>query len=289
MTAADRATGLGPDEQVFVEDEAGRCLAAIEATGCPAPALLRAAAIGVLPDETAAAVIAHVHACGICRQITTDLLELDAELDMLEDARIRRRIARGRRPPIWRAAALAASMVLAVGGALVISRGADPGAAPAVPGQTRPVIAMPAGPGILVADKLEPRIDAAALAWRGSDDRFAVDLAAALKPYAENNFKAATAALTKLATQYPDHAEPALYLGICQLLMDRPVGAEQTLRKAAAMGGSTLEDARWYLAVAVYQNGRRSEARQLLADVCRDNGSRAAEACLAQEQAGEAR
>ena len=289
MTAADRAKRLEPDEMAFVEDGAGHGLAAIEATGCPGPALLRAAAIGVLPDETATAVVAHVRACAICRQVTTDLLEINTELDMLEDARIRRRIARGRRPAIWRVsrvAALAASMVLAVGATVVVSRGADPGAVPAVAGQRRPVIAMPAGAGVLVAGKLEPRIGAAALTWRGSDDRFAVDLAAALRPYAGNDFKAATASLTKLAAQYPDRAEPALYLGICHLLLDRPLDAERALRKAVAMGGSTLEDARWYLAVAAYQNGRRSEARQLLADLCHSNGVRGAEACLAHEQAG---
>ena len=69
--------------------------------------------------------------------------------------------------------------------------------------------------------------------------------------------------------------------------MDCPVEAETALRRAASLDSPVLEDARWYLAVATYQNGRRSEARQLLAAMCRGNGTRAAEACLAHDQAGE--
>lgn len=283
MTAAHRARGLSPDEEAFVQDE-GRLLAAIDATGCPPPALLRAAAVDALPPDMAAPVHAHVRACGICRQLTADLLDVDAELDMLEDARIRRRVSGARRTPVWRAVAVAATLVIAAGGAVLASRASNPGVIPTL---SSPAAARPAFPtrSILAADKLEPRVDAGMLVWRGGSDHFTLDLAAALKPYAENNFKAASAALEKLQARYPEHAEPSLYLGIARLLMDRPVEAEQALRRAAAIDGPLNGDARWYLAVAQYQNGRRSDARQLFAQICRDNTARSAEACLAQDQA----
>jgi hypothetical protein len=69
-----------------------------------------------------------------------------------------------------------------------------------------------------------------------------------------------------------------------RLLMDRPAEAERALRQAAALGGGTEDDARWYLAVAVYQNGSRREAKQLLAALCEGRGRRAAEACVAADQ-----
>jgi tetratricopeptide (TPR) repeat protein len=288
MTAAQRAKGLGPDEQAFVDGGPGGRLAAIEATGCPAPALLRAAAVGALPEPLASGVHGHVRSCAICRQLTADLLELDTELDMLEDARIRRRIDRGRRAPLWRVAALAASLTIAAGAGWLALTAADPGPIPPRLALSRPA-APPPSITVLAPDKLEPRVDASALVWRGASDRFQADLAAALKPYAANQFKAAGDALERLAAQYPDRAEPALYLGISRLLMDRPVDAAKALRKAASLGGPDQDDARWYLAVAEYQNGRRAESRQLLAQLCHDNGTRSAEACLAQEQAGDAR
>jgi hypothetical protein len=288
MTAADRAKGLDPDEARLVDGAPGRSLADIVAPGCPPPALLRAASVGALPDEIAGGIGAHVHACAICRQLTADLLDLDTEIDMLEDARIRRRVDRGRRAPVWRIAAIAATVTIAAGGALLVLAASKIGAIPVV---DRPARATPRPPfvSILSADKLAPRITAATLVWRGGGDRFELDLAAALKPYADNNFKAAGAALERLASRYPDRAEPVLYLGVSRLLMDRPLEAEKALRKAASLGGPMVDDARWYLSVALYQNGHRPEARQLLADLCVKNGARSAEACVAQDQAGDTR
>jgi hypothetical protein len=292
MRAAARSNGFTPEEQAFADGEPGRGLAAVENPGCPAPALLCAAANDALPDDLAAHVTSHLAACAICRQVQSDLLALDTELDAFENARIRRRIepqiVRRPRAAMWRVAAIAASVTLAVGGALLATGRFDAGALPPAPGLTRAAVTPPSV-GILAASKLEPRLDASLLTWRGGQDDFMVALANALRPYAANDFKTASAALERLGTRYPERPEPALYLGICRLLMDRPVDAEKALRRAAAIAGPHVEDARWYLAVATYQNGRRSESRQLLADMCRANGVHGAEACLARDQAGETR
>ena len=286
MTDARRAKGFSPDERAFAEDGGGQDLSAIQPPGCPAPSLLAAAAMGALPDDLARPVLAHLRDCGICRQVSSDLLELETEMDPLREVRILRRVTERRRAPVWRMAAVAASVVIALGGALAAGRAANPGTIPTAVAPPRASVAPPAV-AVLRPVKLEPRMDSSLLVWRGAGDRFALDLATALKPYAANNFKAAVAALERLATQYPNRAEPVLYLGVCRLLMDRPVEAETALRRAASLDSPVLEDARWYLAVATYQNGRRAEARQLLAAMCRANGARAAEACVAHDQTGE--
>lgn len=288
MTAPARPRDFSPDERAFIEAEEHRALGAIHVTRCPDPALLPAAAMGALPGDLAARVAAHVRGCAICRQLQSDLLAVDVEMDALEDARIRRRIRRARRAPVWRAAAIAASVTIAVSGALLGARAFDAGALPSAPAIARAAVPPPSV-RVLAAGKLEPRLDASLLTWRGGENDFAIALASALKPYTANDFKAASGALERLGARYPDRPEPPLYLGICRLLMDRPVEAEKALRRAASMPGAHVEDARWYLAVATYQNGRRSESRQLLADMCRANGARGAEACLARDQAGEQR
>ena len=287
MTTAARTKGFTPDERAFADGEQGRGLAAI-AAACPAPALLTAAASGALPDDLAAPVRTHLEGCAICRQVQSDLLALDSEMDALEEVRVRRRVARQRGTPVWRVAALAASVTIAVGGAVLASRAFDAGAVPVAPTVARSATPPPSV-RLLVASKLEPRLDASVLTWRGAEDDYMLALAGALKPYEANDFKTASAALERLGARHPDRPEPALYLGICRLLMDRPVDAEKALRRAASIAGPHVEDARWYLAVATYQNGRRTESRQLLADMCRANGARGAEACLAREQAGETR
>lgn len=274
--------------RAFIDAEEFPDLAAIRITGCPDAALLTAAASGALPGDLAARVSAHLDRCGICRQLQSDLLAIDTEMDELEGARIRRRIRAGRRMPVWRAAAIAASVVIAVSGGLLATRAFDAGPLPSAPAIARASV-RPPSVRILTASKLEPRLDASLLTWRGSQDDFMVALATALKPYTENDFKTASAALERLSERYPGRPEPPLYLGICRLLMDRPVDADKALRRAASIPGAHVEDARWYLAVATYQNGRRSESRQLLADLCRANGPRGAEACLARYQAGDTR
>lgn len=288
MTAPAPTRDLSPDERAFIEAEEHRALGAIHVTCCPDPALLPAAAMGALPDDLAARVAEHLRGCAICRQLQSDLLAVDIEMNALEEARIRRRIRGGPRIALWRAAALAASVGIVVGTALVAPRTFDAGALPLAPRIARPLVSPPSV-AILAASKLEPRLDASLLTWRGAEDGFMLALATALKPYTANDFKAASAALERLGARYPDRPEPPLYLGICRLLMDRPVDAEKALRRAASMAGPHVEDARWYLAVATYQNGRRSESRQLLADMCRANGARGAEACLARDHAGETR
>jgi cytochrome c-type biogenesis protein CcmH/NrfG len=287
MTTMARTKGFTPDERAFADGEPGRGLAAI-AADCPAPALLSAAANGALPDDLAMRVGTHLDGCAICRQVQSDLLAVDVEMDALEDVRVRRRLTRQRGTPVWRIAALAASVTIAAGGATLARRAFDAGAVPAAPAVARSVTPPPSV-NLLAASKLEPRLDAAVLTWRGAEDDFMLALATALKPYEANDFKAASAALERLGARNPNRAEPALYLGICRLLMDRPVDAEKALRRAASIAGPHVEDARWYLAVATYQNGRRTESRQLLADMCRANGARGAEACLARDQAGEPR
>lgn len=288
MAAPARTRELGPEERAFVGRDEGRALAAIRVTGCPPPAMLGAAASGALPDDLAAHVTAHLEACAICRQLQADLLAIDPELDALEAARIRRRIGRPARTSLWRGAAIAASLTIAVSGALLGSRAFDAGPVPSTPAIAR-TSTPPPSVRILAVTKLEPRLDASLLMWRGADANqdFTLALAGALKPYAANDFKAASAALERLGARYPDRPEPPLYLGICRLLMDRPIEAEKALRRAASIDGPHVEDARWYLAVATYQNGRRSESRQLLAAMCRANGPRGAEACLAHDQSGD--
>ena len=137
MTAPARTRDFSPDERAFIETDEGRDLAAIAATGCPAPAVLSAAAHDAIPGELAAVVSANLERCGICRQLQSDLLAIDPGMDALEEARIRRRIGRPGRTPVWRVAALAASVTIAVSGALLATRVFDAGTLPSAPAYWR--------------------------------------------------------------------------------------------------------------------------------------------------------
>lgn len=282
---ADRKSGLDPDEQGFVQQDAGRVLAAVNAHGCPAPALLNAAGAGALTPDLSAAVQAHLDRCAICRHLAADLLQIEPDFDALQQARIRAAVTR-RRPPFLRIAAVAASLAVVASGAMLLSNAARPGW---IPGAAPPARVLAPGPLVsaLAADKLAPPMRAGALSWRASGEHYDLDLATALKPYSENKFKAAAAALERVSARYPDNPEPLMYLGVCQLLMDRPIDAERTLRRAVPLGGPAVDDVRWYLAVAAYQNGKRADARQLLARLCGGTSRRAAEACLAHDQIGD--
>ena len=175
MTDASRAKGFSPEEGAFVEGGGGQDLAAIQAPGCPAPSLLTAAAVGALPDEMAGAVLAHLRTCGICRQVSSDLLALETEMDPLREVRILRRVTERRRAPVWRIAAVAASVTIALGGALAAGRAANPGTIPTAVALSRAAVTPPAVT-VLRANKLEPRLDSSLLTWRGGSDRFVLDL-----------------------------------------------------------------------------------------------------------------
>ncbi len=297
----------GTDEVDFV-GEASDLLAAAQgrAASCPAPALVPAAAAGVLPADLQARVTAHLDSCPLCRALAEDLGEggdvaaADAERVW---TRVKAGIARDRAPADrdlpsravgslrgrGRTARWAWSASLAAAGAaalVAIALGASwlrlqPPSLPARP----PALVDLAGAASVLA------LDRPAVAWPGAPDvvwrgsrrsmPVPVDLDAAQAAYNAARFGEAAGRLSAVLAREPDLDAARLALGVSLLHLGR---SREALAVLDAAGGpedrGVAEDLRWYASIAALRDGDRPRALRSLRHLCDDGGPRAVQACL---------
>jgi TolA-binding protein len=289
--------------------------------GDPPIEVLRAARAGALPDEAQAKVAGHLAQSAWSRALVEGLEDGgDAPaLDRVGEERLLARIraavrsdgttadrrslgggrsvpasppqGAGRRWAPWAygGAALAASVLIAV----AVSRTPEP-ASPS-PTQSSPASSSavpaapesPAPPVLLAFSKPDIKLSPAALTWRGApaENPFLLNLKPAVDAYRDGDYAQADARFTELSLQYPRAVEVAFFLGVTRMLRDDFAGAVAPLADAVALGEPTFaDDAAWYLAVAEQRSGRTADARRRLGDLCRGGGSRASDACAAEQQ-----
>lgn len=243
--------------------------------GCPSFAALQAAEAGVLPDEDAHAVAAHLERCAACRVLLDAARAWEGpEPGREAEERIARRAGLARRNALssW-LLPLAAVLALAVLAPLALRDRARPGPVEPTPGASGPAPVLP-------LEKLGRR-SPPSLVLRG-EDAYESELAQALDAYEAGELETAAARLAALARRHPEAAGPRLYLGVVHLLRGRPQEAvpvlEEAERSAGAFWGPSV---RWYLAVARERGG--GDPAPPLRALCGAEGEYRARACAALE------
>jgi len=92
----------------------------------------------------------------------------------------------------------------------------------------------------------------------------------AMEAYNAGNFQQAASLLKPLYLQQPDDAALGFYLGVSQLGAGKPAAAIDPLTKIPA-GSLYHQAAQWYLALALGQQDKDAQARQLLQQIAGDN------------------
>jgi TolA-binding protein len=242
----------------------------------PSAALLRASREGVLPAEPDSAICSHVASCPACASLQDDLMELEP-LGPSSDQKMRirarmpvedRRGGRGQAIRWWRVALIGAVAALFVVAAVLTHRQRTPLAAP--------------------VSKAPIEIPATMLPMRGASQLGQPDLqrwTEALRPYKNDDFPGAIAALEKVARDYPRFADAYFYLGVSQLMLGRNADAAVQLARARELSsGERRIEASWYLGVADVRLGRTAEAAGLWQSVCAAGGAYAPQACNANQR-----
>jgi tetratricopeptide (TPR) repeat protein len=277
----DRPIDLDPEERDLAH------LMGSAPMNCPGPDLLLAARSGVLPEDAASGIAAHVASCPYCQVLSVDLEHADLSRPTAEEAnRIRKRLQAETKSRTWawswRPAAvvgLCAGVILAV--ALWTNRkSANPAASPAAP----------AIAALLPLEKAPVRLPAAgALVWRGEggeqQKQLVADLAPALTSYRNDDYQQAVRLLQPLVAKYPDAAQPPFYLGVSLLFLDRNTEAASALEIAKQRArASFAQDAGWYLALAYQRTGQAARALEELRRLCAAEGEHRAASCSAVQQ-----
>jgi hypothetical protein len=219
----------------------------------------------------------HVRRCAVCRQLSEDLQAYEHPgVTLEEDRRIR---AKWRARPIWIVWTTAAAVLLLAGLTLTLRTGRRPPAfdtrSAAIP--KRAVLALEQAP--VRIPEVAVLTDRTGYSRRGSTLQA---LAAALQPYRAEDYSKAAQQLEALLRKYPESAEAAFYLGVCQLFLNDNAGALDSLTRARSRAGETLADSvTWYLAVALNRAGRDADALRELAALCNWPGEYRTRSCAA--------
>jgi hypothetical protein len=298
---------LGPEEKGLLREQGGS-LDALRAhhQDCPRLEILLASRAGVLPEETARTVEAHLVRCTFCQILLKDvtsegLVEATAE----EEVRVRQRVLAGRKPEVktaktgglfavwfWRAVPVTALAAVAV--ALVVwvrwHQPATPITSPTVTEQTT----KPAAPSVLQWEKLPVKLQASSIlvlrgATRTGREKYAAELTSALGSYRDDNYKKAAKQLADVVKDFPHGVEGQLYLGVSQLRLGQNAEAMTSLRAAQRLGPEQFrDDATWYLALAYDRSGDVRGALAELQKLCQGKSGYAQRACsAATEQSGQ--
>ena len=232
----------------------------------------------------------HAFACGSCAATLRAVTHVRQGAAAIDEGA----------PPAWRAKSyplymwlgVAAALVIAVIGAMVLSPGeatrpdSDPvgSATPSTP-STPPAPAARAEPPSWARLETAPEVRlpaSLALTVRGADrNREALEaFGVAIAHYRAGRFGEAANLLQPLAARRPDIPEFGFYLGIAQLFSGNSSAAVAPLRQARA-SRMLSEDAQWFEAVALEQAGSRTEARDLLTVLCASPHPYRARACTA--------
>jgi tetratricopeptide (TPR) repeat protein len=245
------------------------------AGGCPEPSRIWDAVCGGATAEEVDALLKHSLECPACaaawrlaRELASHVEQLPSTSQPLASTRdLRNRPAR----PAWVwAAALAASVILVAGGAaLWLHLRQDVHATAPMQAAARwadlevPVLEVPGAAGGLVF----------------RDGAGGGELAAAIECYRAGDFAAAADGLGRWVEGHPEDVQARLLLGVALLTTGDVDGAVVSLEEVASLDAAdTVDDARFYLALAYLKRGEESKARTLLAMIDAGDGRWQAEA-----------
>lgn len=255
--------------------------------GCPAPSLLLAAQTDVVPEQVQTAVRSHLERCPFCQGLLRDLAapEFTGLTDETRQS-IRARIPTAepqRRAQrnwwLWAAVPVAASLVIGLFYLRTLGPKFDEVAV--LPEAEAPAPAEQAS-ALLKLTKPAIQLPAAALLFRGGEERGQDALLEGIAAFRRDDYPAAARLLGRAAKQQPGIAEAHFYLGVSLLFLERSAEARAALERAEAVAeGDLARDAAWYLAIAHYASGDKKAAARSLEKVCREAGARQDEACRA--------
>ena len=293
---------LGPEEKELLREQ-GASLEALRArhSDCPRPEVLLASQEGVLPEEAAQKVSAHVAKCGFCQILLKDMAgESLAGATVEDQERVRERIRSAAKPDTKKAAAPGGLFSIWFWKALPVGALAAAVIALFVWARlhltsstvTPPVAVVQPGPKpdpakVLEWEKLPIKLQAQSiLIWRGNrrnaQEKYASELTAALTFYRDDHFREAVGQLGKVTQDFPKGVEGQLYLGISQLKLQQNTDAIVPLQVAQKLGPEQYrDDATWYLALAYLRTGEVQSGRAELQKLCVGKSGYAARACAA--------
>lgn len=252
---------------------------------CPTHSAIWDAVTGQGDPAAVRKIVVHMANCPLCAESWRAAREVAREGAFLPPVTAGVEPASG-----WSwALAVAAALVMAVGGWLALravkplpgmpgvpsahmSPAQTPGAA-AAPGSVGPAeparSVVPAG---LHAVKAPLRLSTSLLVtMRGesSNEGFLVEFGKAIEPYKRDDFAAAAAALGALEGRYPRVAEVAFYRGVSLLMAGQPREAILPLSNCLALAeDGQRDDAAWYLVVAQAQAGDPAQAARTARGLC---------------------
>jgi tetratricopeptide repeat protein len=296
----ERKNDIGPDEEELLK-ELGTSFEALRAShaDCPKPEILLAAQAGVLGEETAKSVSAHLQKCTFCKILLRDLTDGEVLAALPEEERrVREQVLRaagvsakpakagGQLFAVWLTWALPVAALAGVVLAVVAWMRLHPAVAPV---SSAPTVAVeptrPATPSVLQWEKLPVRLQAGSiLVWRGAprneQEKYAAELTHALVYYRDGDYAEAVQQLAVVAKNFPRGVEAQLYLGISHLALQQNTEAIPALLAAQALGAEHFsEDASWYLALAYARSGDKEKALMELQKLCQEKGSYSQRAC----------
>ena len=293
---------LGPEEKELL-GEHGASLKAMRAQheDCPRLAVLLAWQSGVLPEEGAKKISAHLKSCSFCQVLAKDLAaEGLVEATPEEEEKVRERVLAAAKPEtkmarepgglfstwFWKAVPVGALAAAAI--ALVVwvrlHQSASPASTPVAVVQPTP---RPDASKVLQWEKLPIKLQAQSiLVWRGSprnaQEKYVSELTSALAYYRDDKFAEANQQLLGVVKEFPRGVEAQLYLGISELKLEQNSDAIGPLHAAQELGPETYrEDATWYLALAYLRTGDLQSGRTELQKLCGGKSGYAARACTA--------
>lgn len=260
-------------------------------TGCPDPALVLALDEGVLAEDLAVSVRAHVSSCPACQTAASDLAkvfdeDVPADIRRRIDVRLRESFSRNgenhSRSRLWYWLVPAGGLALATAGLIwAFLPLADP---PAVPGTELARSTTTPLPTVFVVDRPAIPPGEIDLAVRGRETTPADvnnHAALALDRADAGDVKGAIAELEALVRKHPASRRAGLALGALQLRDARNAEALATLERARPLqtAPDMDDEVEWFLAIARIRAGDRSGARLLLEGVCKRGGTRSHQAC----------
>jgi tetratricopeptide (TPR) repeat protein len=290
----------GPEEEELLK-ECGTSFEALRAShaDCPEPEILLAAQAGVLEEETARSVAAHLETCGYCKLLLRDLTDGEVLAALPEEEhRVRERVLRAAvvsaKTEKLRGGLLTLRLkwalpVATLAGAVVVAvvwMRFHPRVAPVLPASSVAVEpARPAKPSVLEWEKLAVKLQASSiLVWRGEprneQEKYAAELTHALVYYRDGDYAEAVQQLARVVKDFPRGPEGQLYLGISRLALQQNAEAISSLLAAKRLAVEQFsEDASWYLALAYARIGDKQNAITELRKLCQGKGSYSQRAC----------
>lgn len=290
MRTPPRWSDFDPADKEFLH-EVGSSLEAAGALhrNCPEFDLLLSVDSEALPEHLNRQLTEHLAACAACSALVLQMRDSEiAELKGDERERILSRIRtdiskpeRGRSIFSWKSAVLALTSILAIAIVMVWRFSGLDHAQPVA--KFPAALPKPAAPVELLAVEKPPVVlpASSAIVWRGAHrDRDVAELAAALRPYAQDDYAQAERQLHSVAQQQPASAEARFYLGVTQFYLQKFNDAVGNLNEARKLDPVThADDVSWFLAAAHQRAGDYPAAERELRSFCARSSPRSASAC----------